>query len=309
MKVHTLDIDSGDRDPTLYPNTNDYVIDLTNPVYNVSKISLISARIPNSQLLIHERNNTFTINSTTVSLENKNYTASELATEINTRSADVTSSVYDAKTNTIELTFSGSSTVKFYDGIHGYTSSNAYTTPHDILGMPPLNATTDGSNKITTGPLNIDGPNGLVIKLSNGSDEFNKSVYTETPFYTGTILNTGDTIINQYGSDDIMEHNFVAGKQPTITALRVQFFYKSNGRLIPYDFRNANHVLKFAITCSTDKLEGVPRVEKDFSLPPPVYIPEFEDVHRWDAFVSIFFIVATGVVLLLMMRKPPKLSE
>ena len=50
MKVHTLDIDSGERDPVLYPNVADYVVHLKNPIYDVTKISLISARIHNSQL-------------------------------------------------------------------------------------------------------------------------------------------------------------------------------------------------------------------------------------------------------------------
>jgi hypothetical protein len=58
MKVHTLDIDSGERDPILYPNVADYVVHLKNPIYDVTKISLISARIHNSQLLINDYNNT-----------------------------------------------------------------------------------------------------------------------------------------------------------------------------------------------------------------------------------------------------------
>jgi hypothetical protein len=62
-------------------------------------------------------------------------------------------------------------------------------------------------------------------------------------------------------------------------------------------------VLKLALTCSTDKLENVAKIERDYSLPPPVYIPEFEDVQRWDAFVSIFLIVLVGVVMLLVSKK------
>ena len=41
MKVHTLDIDSGDRDPILYHDSGDYTVFLKNPVYNVSKIKLM----------------------------------------------------------------------------------------------------------------------------------------------------------------------------------------------------------------------------------------------------------------------------
>ena len=69
MKVHTLDIDSGERDPVLYSNPSDYVVHLKNPIYDVTKISLISARIHNSQYLIHSRNNQFDVLTTVVPLK------------------------------------------------------------------------------------------------------------------------------------------------------------------------------------------------------------------------------------------------
>jgi hypothetical protein len=305
MKVHTLDIDSGDRDPILYPNPGDYVIDLKNPVYDVSKISLVSARIHNSQLLIHERNNTFTINtastSETISLANGNYSGITLANEVVNKSTIVTGSSYDTYINEITFTAASDFTFAFYGGVNGYTTSNAYTTPHDVLGLPSNNVHSS-NNTLKTGSINLQGVDAFVLKLSSGSDEFNKTVYSETPFYTGRILVCGD-VINYSGTEDAVEHNFDSGTQKTISSIRVQFFYSSNGRLIPYDFRNANHVIKLALTCSTDKLENVPKVKRDFSLPPPVYIPEFEDVHRWDAFVSIFLIVFVGVVLLLVTKK------
>lgn len=305
MKVHTLDIDSGDRDPILYPDPGDYVIHLKNPVYNVSKISLVSARIHNSQLLIHDRNNTFTLNTAsvteTITLDNGNYSGVELASEIQTKSSIITGATYTPATNDIEFTAGSDFTFRFYDGIHGYTSSNTYTTPHDVFGLTSNNEHSAG-NSLKTGSINLQGVDAFVIKLSSGSDEFNKTVYSDTPFYTGKILVCGD-VINYSGSEDAIEHNFDSGVQKTISSIRVQFYYSSNGRLIPYDFRNANHILKLNLTCSTDKLENVPKVEKDFSLPPPVHIPEFEDVRRWDAFVSIFLIVFVGVVLLLVTKR------
>ena len=82
----------------------------------------------------------------------------------------------------------------------------------------------------------------------------------------------------------------------------------SHGRLIPYDFRNQDHVLKFEVSCSTDKLENVAKEERDFSLPPPIHVPEFEDVNRWDAFVSIFFIILVGFILLLVSKRNQPLS-
>ena len=311
MKVHTLDIDSGERDPVLYSNPSDYVVHLKNPIYDVTKISLISARIHNSQYLIHSRNNQFDVltngSTQTVTIPIGNYSGEELAAAINTKCDIITGATFDKDTNAITFTGSNDFTFLFYTGTNGYTSgTNGYTTPHDVLGLPASNVSSTSSS-LETGSINLQGADAIIVKLSSGLDEFNKTVFSETPFYTGRILLCGD-VINFSGVDDTVEHNFDSGSQKTISSLRVQFYYSSNNRLIPYDFRNANHILKLAVTCSTDKLENIAKVERDFSLPPPMSIPELEDPRRWDAFVSIFMVVATGLFLLLVMRKP-KLIE
>ena len=304
MKVHTLDIDSGERDPISYPNPADYVVTLKSPIYDVTKISMISARIHNSQFLINERNNTFTINSTTVSIPNGNYNGKDLASNVVQESSGIlTSSSFDKDTNAI--TFNGGSnfTFKFYTGINGYnTYVSGKTTPHDILGLP-ANDITSTTNTITTGSVNLQGADAIIVKLSSGSDEFNKTIFSDSPFYTGRILMCGD-VINYSGVDDAVEHNFDSGAQKTISSLRVQFYYSSNNRLIPYDFRNANHILKLAVTCSTDKFVNIPKLMRDDNLPTPLSIPEFEDNHRWDVYLPIFFVVATGIFLLFVMKNP-----
>lgn len=304
MKVHTLDIDSGERDPISYPNPADYVVTLKSPIYDVTKISMISARIHNSQFLINERNNTFTINSTTVSIPNGNYNGKDLASNIVQESSGIlTSSSFDKDTNAI--TFNGGSnfTFKFYTGTNGYnTYVSGKTTPHDILGLP-ANDITSTTNTITTGSVNLQGADAIIVKLSSGSDEFNKTIFSDSPFYTGRILMCGD-VINYSGVDDAVEHNFDSGVQKTISSLRVQFYYSSNNRLIPYDFRNANHILKLAVTCSTDKFVNIPKLMRDDNLPTPLSIPEFEDNHRWDVYLPIFFVVATGIFLLFVMKNP-----
>ena len=315
MKVHTLDIDSGERDPVLYSNPGDYVVYLKNPIYDVTKISLISARIHNSQFLINDLNNTFTINSSTsnydITIPNGNYDGTDLASNVVVNSnSRLSGSTYDKDTNSITFEGPNQFSFDFYNGTNGYKSNvTGKTTPHDILGVSASNAfsTSISPYKLHTGSVNLQGTDAIIVKLSSGSDEFNKTVFSETPFYTGRILLCGD-VINFSGVDDTVEHNFDSGSQKTISSLRVQFYYSSNNRLIPYDFRNANHILKLAVTCSTDKLENIAKVERDFSLPPPMSIPEMEDPRRWDAFISIFMVVATGLFLLLVMRKP-KLIE
>ena len=337
MSVYTLDIDSSERDPVSFPNPGDYVVELRHPIYDVKKLSIVSARIHASQFLINDRNKTFdfVVHGTpdtvvTVTLSTGNYSGRTLAAELQTKVNDalgvayISSPItftYDKDKNEIAITSLSSAapagsefSFKFYDGVNGYHSSVAtegYTTPHDIFGLPANNVrsnTTDleAQGLLITGSLNLQGPDALVIKISNGADELNKTVYSDTPFYTGRILMCGD-VVNYSGADDAVEHNFDTGTQ-NISKLRIQFFYSSNNRLIPYDFRNANHILKLNIECSTDKLYTTPKVMKDFSLPPPVRIPEMEDPDRWKGYVYIFLIVFIGLAFILLTR-PKKLSE
>jgi hypothetical protein len=311
MSVHTLDIDSGERDPIAYPNPGDYVVELKNPIYNVSKISLVSARIHASQLLINDRNNTFSVNGITVTLPNENYSGKELAEELTTQfqatSAPISTVTYDKSKNDIIFGGTAPFTFEFYGGVNGFANtSEGLTTPHDILGLPASNVSSV-NNTITTGSINLQGPDALILKISSGAEELNKTVYSDTPFYTGRILMCGD-VINYSGIDDTVEHNFETGSQ-NISKLRIQFFYSSNNRLIPYDFRNANHVLKLSINGTMDKLSRVPTVKKDFSLPPPMRVPEIEDPNRWNALLYIFLIVASGIMFMLFTRpKAPKIS-
>lgn len=347
MSVHTLDIDSGERDPIAYPNPGDYVVELKNPIYNVSKISLVSARIHASQFLINDRNKTFdfVVHSTpdtvvTVTLTPGNYSGKSLATELQTKvnaalgGAYVSSPIvftYDKDKNELVITSLSSAapagsefSFKFYDGINGYHSSVAtegYTTPHDIFGLPANNVRSnttpqEAQGLLITGSINLQGPDALILKISSGAEELNKTVYSDTPFYTGRVLMCGD-VINYSGIDDAVEHNFESGSQ-NISKLRIQFFYSSNNRLIPYDFRNANHVLKLSIVGTTDKLSRVPMVKKGTELLneertegyrlPPTIQGKVDDLNKWNAFIYIFLIILTGCFFMVF-TKPRRLSE
>ena len=338
MSVYTLDIDSSERDPTSYPNPGDYVVELRHPIYDVKKLSIVSARIHASQFLINNRNKTFDFvvhgssdTVATVTLSTGNYSGRTLVTELQTKVNDALGGAYisspitftyDKDKNEIAITSLSSAapagsefSFKFYDGVNGYHSSVAtegYTTPHDILGLPPNNVRSnttvppEAQGLLITGSINLQGPDALILKISNGADELTKTVYSDTPFYTGRILMCGD-VINYSGMDDAVEHNFDTGAQ-NISKLRVQFFYSSNNRLIPYNFRNANHILKLNIECSTDKLQNVPKVDKKFELPPPIRIPSIEDPNRWNGMVYIFAIIVAGIFFIFV-AKPKKVSE
>ena len=325
MKVHTLDIDSGERDTTIHPYSNSYVITLKEPIYDVTSITLVSARIPTPQLTTCATNKTFSIFDSgapdeliEVTLDETNYSngyilAEDLDTKMQPPLTCIDSVVFDSDTNA--LTFSNTEAsntfaLKFYDGTNGYTSNIALTTPHQIMGFSANNHSSIGYS-LVSGAINLEGPNSLVLRMTSGSDEFTKTVYSTTPFYTGHLLMNGTDVINFHGADDPLTHEFYKGPQKYIKNIKLEFFYMSNGRLIPYDFRNQDHILKFKIMCSTDKLQGLPKVPLktvEDEIQPSISIPEIvEDVYKWKSeYISIGVIIFIGLVLLILMKKRPK---
>jgi hypothetical protein len=340
MKVHNLSIDSSQRGVEIvasnsyydesntyiidaysntYSNPNNYVITLENPIYDVSEIKLVSARIPTPQLTICATNNTFSVDGQTVTLTNADYpTGGDLATHLEAELAPPVSNISEVNfdTDTKRLTFSnvGTSntfTLEFYTGDNGYLKeSSTTTTPNQVLGFGS-NDYASTSNVLTSGAVNLVGPNTLVMKLSSGSDEFTQSVYTLTPFYTGHILLDGSDFINFNGADDILTHHFHTGPLKYIKDIHVEFFYMSHGRLIPYDFMNQEHILKFEITCSTDKLKNLPKVsledekekEKEVEEKTSISIPE-KDPYKWKIYVGI--VIVFGLILIALMSGKSK---
>ena len=73
MKVHTLNIDSGERDTNVYSYANNYTVTLDNPIYDVTNIKLVSARIPTPQLITCVTNKTFSVDGNVFSLDETNY--------------------------------------------------------------------------------------------------------------------------------------------------------------------------------------------------------------------------------------------
>jgi hypothetical protein len=341
MKVHNLTIDSSQRGvdviasnsyydvngtyvideySNILSSQNNYIIRLENPIYDVTEIKLVSARIPTPQLTVCATNNTFSVDGQTVSLENADYpTGDDLVVHLQNQLAPPNSNVnlvtFDEDTK--RFTFSNTTpgdhnfTFEFHTGTNGFAEkSSQVTTPHQLLGFS-YDDYTSVSNVLVSGAVNLSGPNSLVLKITAGSDEFGQSVHTSTPFYTGHILLDGSDFINFNGADDKLVHYFHSGPQKYIRDIRIEFFYMSNGRLIPYDFMNQDHILKFEIKCSTDKLEGLPKVPVEpEEIVEDIQIPDsIEDLYGWwrIEYLYIIFIVIVG--LLLMKRTGPSYAS
>ena len=325
MKVYNLSIDSSERQTNLYAYANSYVVTLENPIYDVSEIKLISARIPTPQLTTCGTNNSFSVDGNVFVLNETNYAngyilAEDLETLLAPPDSNVSLVVYDEETNSINFSNVGSSnafTFEFHTGTNGYQSkTSSVTTPHQVLGFSSEDFTSNANGEITSGAVNLNGPNSLILKLTAGSDEFNQDIYSSTPFYTGHILLDGSDFINFNGADDHLIHHFHSGPQKFIRDIHIEFFYMSHGRLIPYDFRNQDHILKFELTGSMDKLEGLPKVPIEEVIEEKkeesISIPEVKDDYRWIIYVVL--VVVIGLLLMFFMKGkrpkyPKKLSE
>lgn len=90
----------------IYNTSNPYIHNLSPPLYNVKNVTIRKALIYNTGYLINNNNNKFYYNSTYVTLNNGNYTSSELITELNNKlSSIITSITYDNKTYKFTFNF------------------------------------------------------------------------------------------------------------------------------------------------------------------------------------------------------------
>jgi hypothetical protein len=71
--------DAANRDVTLYPDGNSYVLHLTRPIRNIERVDLVSARVPNTVYNLTNGSNIFAMNSSNVSLNPGFYSAYTLA--------------------------------------------------------------------------------------------------------------------------------------------------------------------------------------------------------------------------------------
>jgi len=74
--------DSKDRDTSLYPNGNTFVLHLTTPIKNVSRVDLVSARVPNTMYNLTTSSNVMSVGTSNVSLPPGFYYAGGIAAAI-----------------------------------------------------------------------------------------------------------------------------------------------------------------------------------------------------------------------------------
>ena len=243
-----------------------YVV-LTTPVYNVTHIKLVSGRIPNTQLLINEYNNTFVVGTTTYSVPLGTYkTGDDLAGAFNSVSSGVTGT-YDSNVNA--LSFSGD------------FEPNEWLA--SILGY-------------NGGQVNLSGPEYITLRMTIGKDTLSQKVYTVDSdcHYLGKIL-TGPIgeMIHYTDAFDTVE---METQIKSIQTVNIEFL-NPDGSV--YKMTNP-WVLKFYVDCSTDKMSVTSRdTVTEKILPPPIPWIAEPDNQRF-VLIAAFALLVLGLMYLLM---------
>jgi len=316
MKVLSLDVDSGERNQTLYPNPNDYTVKLNKTLYGVTQLSLVEAKLPNCQNLINVGNKQFQLDNKTYILNESTYAnGADLASNLQATLSDSNISQVTFNTNNNTLLFSNCGqgnnvfTFKFFSGSNGYATQSLVGPPAAVLGFDGTDVGVSvGSNVIVSNVIDLRGPNAIFIRITCRSEDFMKELYVnggtfsfsntlgETsnisyipPIYAGRIILTyNDTYYNMTNKPiqyDVPNLN--------IDQVRIRFYWNNGNKLIPYDFGKQNHILKFELTCEVDRLSKVYEEGPVDELPPPVDAPP--EPFRKDT----IFIIALGFILLL----------
>ena len=291
-ETYLLEVDSSQRDLTLYPNSNNYSVTINRPIYNVSNIKLVAARIPLTQWTIDEFNDTFTYDigagDVTVTLTKQDYIsgaalAAELATQLT--AASITA-VYNTGTENITFTHGSGTPFSFTMGTN---------SPAAVLGLLPTTVTSSsGVGVLITKTIDLDGPTSLILSLSGDDrDDLKNELYIdgteEKPMhYFGRIITTQYTLkrlIDYNGNDDPVRNMFHRGSEAYIEKLDINFYWNNFKKVNPYDFKLRNHILKFEITCSLDKLSLSKENDSDkrlIELPPKMKMDRFDSpVRLW----------------------------
>ena len=324
MKVVVLDVDSGERDPTIYPSPNDYTIKLNQTLYGVSKLTIVGARIPNCQNLINVGNKQFQLDNKTYVLDEATYTnGADLASNVQTTllGSNVTQVSYLEKNKTLLFSNCGVGnnvfTFKFLTGSNGYSTQSLVGPPATVLGFNGTDiGVKAGSNVLVSNVIDLNGPTTLFVRITCKGDEFDKDVYVNggtfsfgnitsntsslssiAPNYVGRIILNNIGEINQYNTTDTLIHYDVPNLN--IEELRLRFYWNNGNKLIPYDFGKRNHMIKFEITCDTDRLSKIYDENPVDELPPPVDPPPEPKRRDTILMVAIGFILLLGLFILL----------
>lgn len=288
--VEYIYVDSRTRDTTLYPSGNTYSVYLTNPMKNIRRVELVSAKLPNSIFNLTLGLNVLNVTTVStgvtsnVSLQPSFFTSNTLATEI---------------TNTGRLPAAMTLTYSPNEGKYLFANTTSFTLNVNtaematLLGMPQ--GVTLTSTQVTSADLvygsNTNLLNKYLVKSSNVTD-FTKNdiVFLDIEEFRNQFLNlgskaSGNTFVNTLASHafgpitmDVDPGTLKTFKENSDYFLGVEFpqvvsklsrltvnWRDINGNLVSFNgSENNSFILR------VHRTDVPPNLDRELGLPPPV---------------------------------------
>lgn len=309
----TLYVDSRQRDTSLYPSGNSYTLFLQSPVHNVSRVDLVSAKIPNTMYNLTTSSNVLMFNTGNVALNQGFYSTCSLVDTFNNSDqvTNITMSYLDAEG---KFLFTGNLT-----SITTLTKEIA-----DILGLP---LGTTPSSPIASNPVYhglYPTANAYVVSSNIVSLEMNDYIWLDieefrTPLTTdarklilnpqGVYTTTSNTSSRSFAiiPMDVPSGGIKAFKESTDYPVSVTFpsrldsldrltvkWLDRNGA--PLDFHGLD-VNSFTLRLHTIHVPD--QVERPVSLPPPVPFERDNQKIVWGAIIAL----VVGLMLIILAGK------
>lgn len=316
--VEYIHVDSRIRDSNLFPNGNAYTLYLTNPLKNISKVELVSAKIPNSIYNLNLGSNVLNFGGTSnLSLAPSFFSASTLASEItNTGRLPAGLTVYYSANEGKYIFYSTSS----------FTMNVTTQEMATMLGMPygivqtaaiPSGTSPDGlvygSNPTLTGKY--------ILKSSNVADfTTNEFLFLDIMELRNQKLNlgskiTGNTFVNTQASHafgpvtlDVISGSIKTFKENGDYALAIDYphvvekltrltvtWRDINGTPVVFNGANNNSFM-----LRVTRTDVPPNLERDSKLPPPV---PWNNGNFNDPKVIVMIALAVGLLMILLVKR------
>ena len=314
--VEYIHVDSRIRDSNLYPNGNAYTLYLTNPLKNISKVELVSAKIPNSIYNLNFGSNVLNFGGTSnLSLAPSFFSASTLASEItNTGRLPAGVSVYYSANEGKYIFYSASS----------FTMNVTTQEMATMLGMP------FGVVQTATGPIAgtdlVYGANTTLtgkyyLKSSNVADfTTNEFLFLDIMELRNQKLNlgskiTGNTFVNTQASHafgpvtlDVISGSIKTFKENGDYALAIDYPHvveKLSSLTVTWRDINGNPVVfnganNNSFMLRVTRTDIPPNLERDSKLPPPV---PWNSGNLNNPTVIVMIALAVGLLLILLVKR------
>lgn len=314
--VEYIHIDSRIRDSNLYPNGNVYTLYLTNPLKNISKVELVSAKIPNSIYNLNLGSNVLNFGGTSnLSLAPSFFSASTLASEI---------------TNTGRLPAGVSVYYSANEGRYIFYSASSFTMNVTTQEMATMTGMPFGVVQTATGPVAgtdlVYGANTTLtgkyyIKSSNVADfTTNEFLFLDIMELRNQKLNlgskiTGNTFVNTQASHafgpvtlDVISGSIKTFKENGDYALAIDYphvvekltrltvtWRDINGNPVIFNGANNNSFM-----LRVTRTDVPPTMDRDSKLPTPV---PWDGGNLNNPRVIVMIALAVGLAMILLMKK------